>query len=656
MSEHLTETHEGGACVLALTAPLSVNLCNALMAALARALADDAVRGIVLTGQATGFDPHARDLAALADCFATLTATIEASPKPVIATLAGRVRNEGLDLALAAQTRVAASDAELSCDAVELGLIPGGGATQRLPRVIGPEAALHFMLSGETWNVTDRRLNGLTETVVSGDADLAAIKLALKPRQITVPDAPNATDTIDALANARARLPNPSPAQADIIACVEAAQLLPLAQGLAFETARFVERSQDRTSRLLRHAASVKARAARHSALARPVQTVVVMGRSSGAADLAAMALEQGHRVWIEAGSQAKGAAIAVLTRKRLLPQFRGDKTVHERLAIDLTGAQMENADLVFDTVELTPDPPVELQADAVWIVTSPDLAVTERAAEVGATGCCLRMRRLLRAGHLVELSAPPETGRGAIATAHRALGAGGNSVIVTADTPGGILGALFSALSRAALVMLAAGLGAGAIERAARDLGLRQGPLQMIDVLGAGRSLAQMRRVYAHRGVRLGPLKLLSDRMADITEGDAEQARRALVFHAPSGQSFARDPSLAAWLAEWRGDHPDRAPYWPGIDPKAALHAALVAEAARLIQAEVVEHVSDIDLVAETGLLMNANKGGPLIQADFEGFLGVARVLSALEPVDAAVWTREPLIDDMIKNGKRFF
>ena len=614
------------------------------------------MRGVVLTGLAGGFDPNARNLEELAAEFARLTAMIESCPKPVVASLSGVVRNEGLDLALAAQSCVAASDAQVIVDVVEMGLIPGGGATQRLPRAIGPQAALDLMLSGETWDITDRRLRALAHTVVSGDADLAAIKQAVKPGQHGARDEPGATDYSVALTKARARLPKPSPAQTDIIACVEAAQLLPMAQGLAFETARYVERSRDRASRLLRHAANAKATAATQSGLAGDVKTVVVMGRSSEAADLAAMALEQGYQVWIEGGSQAKGAALAVLARKRLRPQFRGDKAVHDRLAIDLTGAQMESADLVFDTVELTPDPPVELRADAVWIVTSPDVPVSERAAEVGSTGCCLRLRRLLRASHLVELSAPPETGKGAIATAHRALGAGGHSVIVTADIPGGILGSLFSAVSRAALVMLAAGQGAGAIERAARDMGLRQGPLQMIDVLGAGRSLAQMRRVYAYREAGLGPLRLLSDRMSDVTDGDAKEARRALVFHAPSGQSFARDPALAGWLAEWREDYPDRVPAWPGVDPKAALHAALVAEATRLIQAGVVEHVSDIDLVAETGLLMSAQRGGPLIQADLDGLLGVANVLRALEPVDPAVWSREPLIDEMVKNGRRFF
>ncbi|MEO0772794.1 MAG: enoyl-CoA hydratase-related protein [Pseudomonadota bacterium] len=656
MSEHLTEVNEDGVVVLTLRGYLTRAVCNALIAALARHGADGQVAGIVLAGDAQGFDPAEPDLADLAQCFTTLSSAMRACPKSVIALLSGEVRNEGLDLALIADARVASSDAHVIMSAADMGLIPGGGATQRLPQVIGPEAALRLTVSGETWAIADPRLRGFTDAVVSGDADLAAIKLARKPKPNAPHAAPEAAAVIDALAQARARLPNPTPAQADIIACVEAAHLLPLTQGLAFETARFVERSRDRASRLLRHAACIKAAAATRAGFARAVNTVVVMGRSSEAADLAAMALEQGRSVWIEAGSQTKGEALAALARKRLSPRFRGDAVVQGRLAIDLTGAQMEQADLVFDTGELTPDPPVEMQADAVWIVTSPDIPVADRAAEVGATGCCLRMRRLLRASHLVELSAPPETGTGAIATAHAALRAGGHHVIVTADTPGGVLGALFSAVARAALVMLAAGLPPGDIERAARRLGLRQGPLQMIDVLGAGRSLAQMRRLYDHRDAGLAPLRLLSDRMSDVTDGDAQEARRALVFHAPSGQSFARDPALTAWLSEWRADHPGRLPDWPEIDPMAALHAALVSEAARLLQAGVVERISDIDLVSQTGLLMSAEQGGPLIQTDLDGMLGVVNVLSTLAPVDPAVWSRAPLMDDMVKNGRRFF
>lgn len=657
VAELLSERHESGVAILTLRETIDLAQCAALDLALADALHDDAVVGIVLAGGASGFDVMHSDLPALVLRFSELTHRMRHAAKAIVFVLSGTIKDEGLDLALSAQARVAASKTRVSLTRASLGLIPGGGATQLLPRMIGPEAALHLMLTGEAVPVADAHLRGLVHSVVEGDAAMVAIKLAQKhlPPEPKRHADPAAFQT--AVANAGARLPKPTPAQADIIDCVEAAQLLALPQGLAFETARFLDRAKDPLSRLLRHSASVAMSARPHDRdLARPVTQVVVMGRSSETADLAAMALEQGHYVAIEAGSASMGTALEELTRKRLRPVFRQDDTLHARLTRDLTGADLEEADLIFDTAELTPDPPVTLKEGAVWIVTSPDFAAAARAVEVHATGRTLRMRRLLRASDIVELSAPPETGEDTIATAHVALSTGHQNVIVTADAPGGLLGALFCAVSRAALVMLAAGQRPGDIEQAARDIGLRQGPLQMIDVIGAGRTLAQMRRVYAHRGAAMAPLRLLSDRMADVSEGDETRARRALVFHAPTGQSFTRDPDLRDWLSEWRVDHADRAPAWPEIDLGEALLAAMVSEAARLLQDKVVKRASDIDLAAEKGLLMHARRGGPLIRADMTGLLPVLGILRRLNAMDSAVWAPEPLLTDMVKHGRRFF
>lgn len=661
MADLLSERIEDGVVILSWPGALSLALCEELDAALTRALDSAEVRGLVLNGAGFGFDLSEKAFAALIHRFDELTNCIAASAKPVIAVMTDEVRNESLALCLCAQGRVADATASVAVSSVDIGLIPGGGCTQRLPRVIGPGATLQLILSGEVWPVSDTRLNGLVDAVLHGDVEMAAIKTAQKPLPAAPEQEADPAAFQDALANARARFPKPTPAQADVIACVEAAQLLPLPQGLAFETARVLDRNADLTSHLLRHSVLVKEKARQTSVKpALEVQSVVVLGHSIEAADLAAMALEQGHHVWLESGRPQTAPDLATLTKKRLRPAFRSDPEVTARLSHDPNGMMLEQADLVLDTAELDLEPQVTLKPGVAWVVTSPNFAAAERARVVGATGHGLRMRRLLRASQLVELSAPLETSEAIVATAHEALSAGDQSVIVTSDAPGGLLGALFCALARAALDMLAAGRGAGEIEQAARDLGLRQGPLQMIDVLGAGRSLAQMQRVYESRDAGLAPLRLLSDRMADVTDGNQDRARRALVFHAPAGQSFVRDPDLSAWISEWRADHPDRALIWPDADPgldlKQAFLAALVSEAARLIDLGVVRRVSDIDLAAEKGLLMDAGKGGPLIQADMAGLLGVSRVMRGLEATDKAVWALEPLIEQMVKNGRRFF
>lgn len=664
MADRVKDSREDGVAILTLPTVLTTDTCAELDAALVKALNARDVSGLVLIAEGPdfcmGFDLLAQDHARLAGSFATLARRIETSSKPVVAALCGKVRNEGVDLAICAQARVAHSDTTIAMTSVEVATLPGGGATQRLPRLLGPDVSLDMMLNAATWPITHKGLAGFADAIVVDDVKSAAKRWAQGAQKtpMTVNVTPVAFRM--ALADIRQRFPNPSNAQADIIDCVEAALLLPVSSGLAFETARYVERCGDRLSHVLRHAvvADGKARQLPHTMAetARPVRRVAVMGRSSEAADLAAMSVRQGWDVWIEGGVPERGRALVDLTLKRLQQHTGHSNEASERLHVDATGAEMEHADLIFDTAELTPDPPVALKDGAVWVFTSPDVAIVDRAQEVQAPGRTVRLNRLLRSSGLIELSGSKDTADMAVATAHSALSGDQQSVVMTADVPGGLVGALFCAVARSALVMLAAGASPDAIENAARKRGLRQGPMQMMDVLGPGRALELMRQVYAQRGASLAPLKMLSDRMADVTDGDENRARRALIFHTPVGQSFALDADLSDWLDEWRDDHPERAPDWPDVDLEEAFHAALVSEAARLLQRRVVQRASDIDLAAQKGLFMDERLGGPLIQADLSGLLGIKTMLRQLDAIDPALWTCEPLIDDMIKNGRRFF
>ncbi len=652
---------------------LTAKICRDLEAHLTDALADDTVRGIVISGQGEAFSTG-MDL----DEFAhvgrpgnvyDIGQCLDGAKKPVVAAIHGAALGAGLELALCTHARVAKRDTKIGMPDIAVGLIPGGGATQRLPRVIGAQASLELLLSGRIVPVTDRAVSGLMDRIVNDDPEKAALVLAdllakghgfshIKDRDRGLSD-PGVFQR--SVAEVHDLMQDPSRPEADIVACVEAAQLLPFDQGLNFEAVRFRERAASPASLLARHAFAAKAKAANLppalASSALPVDKVVVLGRSSEVADLAAMTLWLGHRVWIESGTQAMGEALAELTLKRLQrSDLPSDDDPAERLTVGASGSEMEEADLIFDTGELTPDPPVALKEGGVWLLTSPVIAAGERAEEVSAQGRTLRLRRLLRNAHLVELSAPPGTRNATVSTAHKALSAAGQSVIMTADEPGGLVGALFSVLCRATMVMLAAGQSPGRVERAARRLGLHQGPLQMMDVHGAGRSLDLMRRVFEHRDASLSPLRLLSDRIADATQDGAAKAARVHVFHVAAGQSFSRDPDLSPWIGEWRGDYPDRSLVWPDVPLEQAFHAALIKEAARLRSAKVIQRMSDIDLAAEKGLFMDPKQGGPLIQADMQGLLGFVKIMKALAPVDACLWQPDPHVLDMVKNGKRFF
>ena len=157
---------------------------SALLDALDRAAVDDGVRAIVLAGAGSLFSggadirefgtPAARAAPQLRD----VIAACEASAKPVIAAIGGLCLGGGFELALGCHYRVARADARVGLPEVKLGLLPGAGGTQRLPRLVGVETALNMILSGEPVPARDLAKTALFERVVDGDPVRAALELA----------------------------------------------------------------------------------------------------------------------------------------------------------------------------------------------------------------------------------------------------------------------------------------------------------------------------------------------------------------------------------------------------------------------------------------------------------------------------------------------
>ncbi|MEQ9260336.1 MAG: 3-hydroxyacyl-CoA dehydrogenase family protein, partial [Roseovarius sp.] len=267
-----------------------------------------------------------------------------------------------------------------------------------------------------------------------------------------------------------------------------------------------------------------------------------------------------------------------------------------------------------------------------------------------------LAARRPMHRAGLIEIAPRAHAPEAALAALAGRLGGERRRVIVTSTAEGGVTQALLLALFRAALGMLAAGVAPRDIEAGARALGFGQGPLRMIDEAGPAQVLARARQLYRARGVALRPFRLLSDRLADVTGGDTAALPRALAFHEPAGQALAEDAGLTAWLEEWREDNAEAAQGWPALAPRAALEASFVAEAARLLEAETARHALDVELAAVEACGFDAERGGPLLQAETGGLVTVMRALRRLSGLDPALWAPPPLLDEMVKNGRRFF
>ena len=163
---------------------LSHALRTGVAAALARAQSDESARAIVLTG-AGGLFSGGADIREFGTPASTAEPTlrqlierIETSAKPVVAAITGTCLGGGLELAMGAHYRVASTEAKLGLPEVKLGLLPGAGGTQRLPRLVGVQRAIEMIVGGEPVRAADLAGTRLLDRVVEGDPLAEAVELA----------------------------------------------------------------------------------------------------------------------------------------------------------------------------------------------------------------------------------------------------------------------------------------------------------------------------------------------------------------------------------------------------------------------------------------------------------------------------------------------
>lgn len=355
---------------------LGAALRAGLAAALDQAEAGDAA-AVLLRGEgalfSAGADIAEFGQATAAPSLSALCSRIEDLPIPVVVLLSGPALGGGLELALAAHLRLATEAAQMSLPEVHLGLLPGAGGTQRLPRLVGGVAALDLMLSGRVIGAVEALAIGLIDRVIptGTEAVPAARAAALALAQAGTwrrsgelrdgfRDVGAYRAALDAARQARAGARLPAPGR--IIDCVEAALLLPLEQGLAFELAAFGDLLAAPESAGLRHAFRAE-RAARRlpPAVARidaPVpQRLAIWGAGGAAATLARRALQSGLAVMLaDPQREALVAALEAIAAAqeaevqagRMTPAARDADWA--RLAPAIGPARLGEADVVITT------------------------------------------------------------------------------------------------------------------------------------------------------------------------------------------------------------------------------------------------------------------------------------------------------------------
>ena len=663
----------GDVAVLWMNAP-PVNLLGAaLRHALGTALdqlADDAeIRAIVLAGQGThfsyGLDLRELDAPLTTPDPAGLADRIETLGKPVVAALRGVASGAGFELALAAMARVAQNGAVIALGDLGLGLTPGAGGTQRLPRLVGAKPALDLVLSARQVPATE--LPELFDEVGAPDAVARAIEvarnLASAPRAATRDVDAGFADPAafqEAVAARRTELDtSPIPAARDAVAAIEAAMLLPFEAGLALERELFEDARQSPQSRAQRHVVMAERRAANmpetQPGAARPIDRVGIVGGGPTACAIAQICLRAGLPVLqFERTEDAVAGMRDRLAALKAVPGVSLERWTGTSALNDLA-----QAGLVIEAVAEVPRTKEQVFA-ALSAVAGPDtilatqsglLPIDPIAAASTGPGRVLGMHFHAPIGpaRLIEVIPGAQTEGWAVASAVALIRNRLGRVAVRAGTGGGTLPERIMAAARdAGLAMLAQGVPIERIDRVLAQWGLPQGIFRQMDLIGLEVLATRGRLMARDRGFPAVHL----DALDRLVQAGRKGRRDGAGFYRwdKAGQAHA-DDTLDSLLFD-EALQPARL---AEDEIRLRVIAAMANEGARMLRSDRALRPSDIDVACVLGAQFPRWRGGPMKAADIIGLFEVQRALQRLSNEWPALYTPDPGFAALVKNGENF-
>ena len=640
----VTTQRKDGVLVATLDNPPVNALSAAVRQGLAAALDEAEAAGLplLLTGRpfSAGADVTEFGQTPVPPLLPDLLARIEASGVAVVAAIEGLALGGGLELALACDWRVATPDTKLALPEVTLGLIPGAGGTQRLPRLIGTEAALDMVAGGKP--VSGERAGALgVADEVADDVLVAAMRLAGRGKRARPANAddPGAGAFNERRAAARARYPL-EPARLAAVDAVQAATRMPLVEGLAEERRLFAGLMATPASRGLRHAFAAERAAAKlpdhaRGATPREVASAAVIGAGSMGRGIALALARAGVAATVvdrsaDALSAAEEANDAVRARDVAKGRLTEADAKAERGRLAYAGAMPAGADLYVEAVfeeagvkRAVLAAAAEAGGPGVVIATNTSyLDVDALAGAVPDPGRVLGLH-FFNPAHVMRLLEVVEGARTApdvLATGF-ALAKRMGKVPVRAGVCHGFIGnRMFQAYQREAGLMLLEGAGVERIDQLLRAFGMPMGPFEVLDLAGldVGTSMRAARDPadYEPRGHAVHDALTAEGRLGRKSGGG---------FYDYDGRQKAvpgRPAALARELADRHGIA-RRGLSDEEVTDRCAL--ALSVEGFRLLHEGIALREGDVDAVMLHGYGYPRARGGPLFYARERGLDAVA-------------------------------
>jgi 3-hydroxyacyl-CoA dehydrogenase len=696
---------KGSIAVIGFQSPpvnsLSFPLRKAMLSALDRALSDTAVKAVVLVGANGTFCAGADirefnkpEMAAVPTLW-NLISAIEASPKPVVAAIEGVALGGGLELALGCHYRVVLDSAKVGLPEVKLGLLPGAGGTQRLPRLLGVENALNVILAGEPLPVALFAKSPLFDQVVSKDLEAAALALAdkatataaepnLEPRKRLprVRDKRVKEPNLEALAQfarntVKAGFPQYPAPLAIVNAVAAAAKSKTFDEGLAEEQRLFKELLLGNESAALRHIffaerATQKIADVPETTPTRAIKSVAVIGAGTMGGGISINFLNAGipvHLLELKQDALDRGVAKIRETYEGQVKKGRlKPDDAQKRMGLlkpTLSYAEIGQADLVieavfedmgvkqkvFETLDATMKPGAILASNTSTLDLDKIAAFTKRPQDVIG----LHFFSPANVMKLLEVVRGAKTGKDVLATSMKLAKQIKKTAVVSGVCDGFIGNRMINEYFREALAMVDEGASPPEVDAAIERFGFAMGPFRMSDL--AGNDIGWHIRKRQYEEGKLKTRAIIADKINELGRF-GQKSGAGWYDYKPGDRNAYPSEVVAKTIEEGRKSLGQPTRKVPAEEIVDRLVYSLVNEGARILEEKIAQRASDIDMVYLTGYGFPIWRGGPMFYADTVGLFDVVQRMKALAANPRATpgsWTPAPLLAKLAAEGGRF-
>jgi 3-hydroxyacyl-CoA dehydrogenase len=609
---------------------------------------------------------------------------IEDCRKPIVMAIHGTAFGGGLELAMAGHYRVAVAGAQVGQPEVKLGIIPGAGGTQRLPRLAGVAAAVEMCAEGKPISAEQALKYGIVDRLIEGDLLTGALAFA---REVAGKPAPKTRERneklgtleqnasiFDAARETARKKQRGLLAPLAAIESIEAAVNLPFDKGCEVEQKLFAECLFSDQSKALIHVFLGEREVAKIPDIPKetpliPINSAAVVGAGTMGGGIAMVLANAGIPVLLKEADQAaldRGVATiqrnyaSSVKRGRFTQQFVDDclKRIQPMLSFD----GFSNVDLVieavFEGMALKKEVFKELaricKPGAILASNTSTLSIDEIASSTARPDYVIGTHFFSPANvmRLLEVVRGKATSKEVIATCMQLSKKLGKVAVLVGNCMGFVGNRMFGPYRREAQFLVEEGATVEAVDNALYEFGMAMGPLATGDLAGLDVGW-RIRKEYRHLqkpGIRQ---PFCEDKLCEL--GRYGQKTGAGWYKYDEQRRSASDPEVARLIAGWvpKAGIPQRTIGTDEIVDRCLY--ALVNEGARILEEGFALRAVDIDIIYLNGYGFPAYRGGPMWYADTVGLKKVYERICEFHKQHGENWSPAPLLRQLAEQGKTF-